>query len=87
LFNYIISDDGFTCDPPELFLLFVLSHGESGGKILTDHINPKLAEQKNRFLALETYHTCDLWNSLVDVQLLKTCMKILFLAVSKYNAT
>jgi hypothetical protein len=46
---YEISEDGLLCEPPELFLLFVLSHGESGGKILTNHFKPKLTEQ-NKFV-------------------------------------
>jgi hypothetical protein len=83
VFFFAILDEGFTCEPPELFFLFVLSHGESGGIILTDHLKPKLAEQKHFVLALETYRTCDIWNSLVDLQILKSCLKVLFFAVSK----
>ena len=82
LILYAILDEGFTCEPPELFILFVLSHGESGGKILTDHLKPKLAEQKHFVLALETYRTSDIWNSLMDLNVLKSSMKIIFLAVS-----
>jgi hypothetical protein len=65
--------------------LFVLSHGESGGKILTDHFKMKASGEKNSFVfSLETYNTSDIWDSLGGLQFLSGCTKLLFFAVSMH---
>lgn len=68
--------DEESIDPPENFYLFILSHGKSGGKILTDHF------ETNTSLTLESYNTKDVWTSLAELEYLKLCNKLLFFAVS-----
>jgi hypothetical protein len=72
-------------DLPEMFYLFILSHGESGGKILTDHFKIKANVKREFILTLESYSTIEVWNSLSDLQLLKSCTKIIFLAVKFFS--
>jgi hypothetical protein len=70
--------------PPELFYIFILSHGESGGKILTDHLDPSLRNDASIVvLPLETYTTSDVWDSLADLHYFRTSTKLLFFAVSE----
>lgn len=66
-------------DPPENFYLFILSHGKSGGKILTDHF-----ETNASVSSLESYNTKDVWTSLAELEYFRSCNKLLFFAVS-YN--
>jgi len=68
---------------PELLYLFVLSHGECGGRILTDHLEITPSKPAHFVLALESYNTSDIWSGLADVEFFKTCTKIICLAVSK----
>jgi hypothetical protein len=62
---------------PTEFFLFVLSHGEAGGVVLTSH--PSKTEDARSF---DSYSTSDIWNALDSIPALKLCPKILFLAVN-----
>jgi hypothetical protein len=63
---------------PSIFCLFILSHGKSGGIILTDHlVYSSLARDSN----FDSYSTSDVWEALASISELQNCPKILFLAV------
>jgi hypothetical protein len=62
---------------PSIFCLFILSHGESGGIILTNH----LADNSKRSKIFDSYSTSDVWEALASIYELQDCPKILFLAV------
>jgi hypothetical protein len=81
LYKLVSHEDEDKFCKPELLYLFVLSHGEAGGKILTDHFKITTTQQKNFVFALETYTTSDVWNGLSSLDLLNSCTKLLFFAV------
>jgi Caspase domain len=57
---------------PSIFCLFILSHGESGGIVLTNHLVDS---------NFDSYSTSDVWEALASISELQNCPKILFLAV------
>lgn len=63
---------------PSIFCLFILSHGESGGIILTNHLVDRSKARDSNF---DSYSTSDVWEALASIYELQNCPKILFLAV------
>lgn len=66
-----------------MFILFILSHGSSDGRVFTDH--PLVAgadkgklEQKDT----ESYLVSDLWDGLKSMSLTNDCLFLLMLGVS-----
>jgi hypothetical protein len=45
--KYSAWSEAGTVDAPKVLFLYVLSHGESGGKILRDHFKIKASVEKN----------------------------------------
>lgn len=70
-------DEPLRCQP-EVLLLFVLTHGEAGGVILTDQL---LQGCDLAYPKFDSYTTQDMWNSLSRLDLLKRRPKVLFMAV------
>ncbi|XP_059469744.1 uncharacterized protein LOC132193227 isoform X2 [Neocloeon triangulifer] len=60
--------------PPEVFVIFILSHGTSAGIIETDH----LVEGNEKGQVFETYHQEDVWNGLKGMKILQKCTKLIF---------
>jgi hypothetical protein len=63
---------------PEVFLLFILSHGEELGVILTDH------RRDNG--SFDSYTTIELFDSLNECDSIKKAPKLLFLGVSQNSS-
>lgn len=63
---------------PLIFCVIILSHGDSGGIILTDHTLVDAETEDNKF---DSYLTSDVWNALASIDMLRDCPKILFFAV------
>ncbi|CAB3381717.1 Hypothetical predicted protein [Cloeon dipterum] len=61
---------------PEAFVLFVLSHGTSDGRIYTDHLSADSSVEESKY---EHYFTSDVWNGLHEKNMpkLSNCLKIL----------
>jgi len=75
----ISADDPLSCRP-EVFFLFILSHGRTRGEILTDHL---LEGTDPKDLQFDTYRTSDVWEGLASLDVLEPCLKLLFFGVSK----
>jgi hypothetical protein len=82
IFGMMFTVSNVLCEP-EAFYLFVLSHGESGGRILTDHFKISAQADTNFVFELQTYTTSDVWSSLADLKVLQSSTKILLFAVRK----
>ncbi|XP_059469750.1 uncharacterized protein LOC132193230 isoform X2 [Neocloeon triangulifer] len=72
LFNENVEEN----EPPDLFILFILSHGTSNGVIETDHLVPRCDPEQPEF---ESYNRQDVWNGLKGMEVLKNCTKLLFM--------
>ncbi|CAB3379624.1 Hypothetical predicted protein [Cloeon dipterum] len=71
----LFAENGEDVETPDMFILFILSHGASGGTIFTDHpaIKPNNPSQP-----FEEYHTYDVWNGLKGIPQLQDSIKLIF---------
>jgi hypothetical protein len=76
--NFIETIDEPLCCQPEVLLLFVLTHGEKGGVILSDHLLQGCDQGNPKF---DSYTTQNLWNGLSSLEVLHQIPKVMFLAV------
>jgi type III secretion system FlhB-like substrate exporter len=72
--NFLVDES--IADPPEVFYLFVLSHGRRGGIILAEE-----TVQGSNAEDCSLYTTKEVWEALSTIQILAECPKILFFAV------
>jgi len=64
-------------DKPSVFSIFILSHGDINGKIDTDHV---IKTQTGEFI-FDSYNKDDIWYGLEGLEMLRDCLKLVFLAV------
>jgi hypothetical protein len=83
----LIADEKTKRGAPSIFILIVLSHGDKGGKILTDYpLDPN--EQSGRLLCNKdfvSFTTIDIVEQLKTVECLKDSLKIIFFGVRLKN--
>ncbi|CAB3379766.1 Hypothetical predicted protein [Cloeon dipterum] len=60
---------------PDMLMIFILSHGSTGGTIFTDNL---VEEPKDPDQPFEEYHTHDVWNGLMAMPRLQDCIKLIF---------
>jgi hypothetical protein len=83
LLNLLFADEKTISEAPSIFILIVLSHGDKGGKILTDFpLDP--TEQSSRILCnkdFDSFTTIDIVEQLKTVECLKDSLKLIFFGV------
>jgi hypothetical protein len=81
-FQYQSNADDPLLSHPEALFIFILSHGQSAGVILTDKIKQDKESTCSKNYNFETYTANDIWRNLAKLEFLDHCLKVLFLGVS-----